>query len=591
MNETNVTLTIDGIEVAVPAGSTILDAAVAAGVRIPTLCYLKEFGGRGSCRMCVVEAEGVRGLVAACTYPASDGLIVRTNTPAVRRSRRMTMELILSNHRTECTTCARSRTCELRTLADELNVRSVRFDVDDLEPQLEQSAGHLVRDNSKCILCGRCVAACRQNQEVGVIGIVDRGFASHVGSVFDRDLAEVGCVRCGQCIAVCPTGALSVKSHIDVVNEALADPTKHVVAMPAPSVRVGLGDRFGLPIGENVQGKMVSALKRLGFDQVFDVNWGADVTIVEEAAELIERLESGEDGPMFTSCCPGWVAFAEFYHHELLGKLSSCRSPQQMIGGLVKTYYARRAEIDPADIVVVSIMPCTAKKYEVAREEQRLENGQMPVDVSITTSELADMIVEAGMTFARLPESAFDPMLGEFTGAGAIFGASGGVMEAALRTAAAKLSEDGAEAPLVFEEVRGREGVKEATYEVGGRSLRVCAVSGLANAERVIRAIEAGEASYDFVEVMACPGGCVNGAGQPVHTSFERMTEDIVGARSGSLYGIDRASARRRSHENAEVRVLYADYLGQPGGAVAHEILHTSYAARHRDGTRVSPQA
>ena len=580
MSENMINLKVDGVSVEVPAGSTVLQAALAAGVCIPTLCYMKETNELGSCRICVVEIKGGRGLAAACVYPVAEGMEVFTNTEKVRASRRQTLELILSNHRMECLTCERNGNCELRQLAADMGIDSVRYQVDELEPELDESAPHLVRDNSKCILCRRCVAVCRKNQQVGVISAADRGFATHIESAFGRGLGEVSCVCCGQCVAACPTGALTLKRSVDAVRAAIDDPAKHVVVVPAPAVRVGLGDRFGLPVGESVQGKMVAALRRLGFDKVFDVNWAADVTIMEEGTELIGRVKNGGTMPMFTSCCPGWIKYMEHYHADMLDNLSSCRSPQQMMGGLVKTYYAEREGIAPEDIVVVSIMPCTAKKFEVSREEQRLENGCMPVDYSLTTRELADMITGSGIMFNVLPDEAFDPVLGDSTGAAVIFGASGGVMEAALRTAAVVLAGEEADVPLVFEDVRGMEGVKEAEYEVGGVKLRTCTVSGLVNAEKVIRAMEAGEVAYDFIEVMACPGGCVNGAGQPIHSPFEKMVVDVKGKRAAGLYALDEALPRRRSHENPEVKALYANYLGEPCGHRAHCILHTEYVPR-----------
>ncbi len=582
MTENMINVKVNGIEVYVPAGSTVLEAARVAGVRIPTLCYMKDINAIGSCRICVVEVKGARGLAAACVYPAADGMEVFTNTPKVRESRRQTLELILSNHRMECLTCERNGDCELRRFAADLGVDSIRYEVEDLVPDLDESAPHLVRDNSKCVLCRRCVAVCRKNQQVGVLAASDRGFATHIESAFGRGLGEVGCVACGQCVAACPTGALSLKRSVSAVRAALADPAKKVVVVPAPAVRVGLGDRFGMAVGSNVEGKMVAALRRLGFDRVFDVDWAADVTIMEEGTELIGRIKQGGTMPMFTSCCPGWIKYMEHNHPEMLGNLSTCRSPQQMMGGLVKTYWAEKEGLDPADVVVVSVMPCTAKKFEVSREEQRLENGCMPVDFSITTRELADMIVEAGIMFDVLPDEAFDPVLGDSTGAAVIFGATGGVMEAALRTAAVALAGEDADVPLVFEDVRGMEGVKEATYEVGGVTLRTCTASGLVNAEKVIRAMEAGEVAYDFIEVMACPGGCVNGAGQPVHTPAEHALGDVKGRRAAGLYGIDENMPRRRSHENPEVKALYADYLGEPCGHKAHHILHTTYVARDK---------
>ena len=546
MEKKMISLTIDNIPVTVPEGTTVLEAARDAGIKIPTLCYLKGVNEIGACRMCVVEVKGARSLMAACVYPVSEGMEVRTNTPRVRHSRQLTLELILSNHRMDCLTCSRNAHCELRQLASDLNIDAVRYANDQLPPQIEASALHLVRDNSKCILCRRCVAACRNIQQVGVIGTNDRGFATHIGSAFDRDLNEVDCVSCGQCIVACPTGALAEKDDTFPVMEALHDPSKHVVVGPAPSVRATLGECFGMPVGTNVEGKMVTALRRLGFDKVFDVDTGADFTIMEEGTEFLSRLQGSGPLPMITSCSPGWIRYCEQHAPEFLPNLSSCKSPQQMFGTLVKTYYAEKMGIDPKDIFVVSIMPCTAKKYEVAREEQRMENGCMPVDVALTTRELARMITQAGILFQNLPEGSFDPMLGISTGAATIFGASGGVMEAALRTVSEKLV--GSAAPVEYHEVRGMKGVKEATYELAGRTVHVCAASGLTNVHKVLDGVKAGELHYDFIEFMACPGGCVNGGGQPLHPADVRSFTDLPGLRAKALYDQDKKTLLRKSH-------------------------------------------
>ena len=576
-----INLTIDNIPVTVPEGTTVLEAARSAGIRIPTLCFLKDINEIGACRICVVEVKGARSLMAACVYPVSEGMEVFTNTRKVRHSRQLTLELILSNHRMDCLTCARNAHCELRQLASDLGIDAVRYANDQLPPQLETTAKHLVRDNSKCILCRRCTAMCRKSQEVGVIGPNDRGFATHIGCAFDRDLSEVDCVSCGQCIVACPTGALSEQDSIPQVLAALHDPSKHVVVGPAPSVRATLGESFGMPIGSNVEGKMVTALHRLGFDKVFDVDTAADFTIMEEGTELIHRLTGGGPLPLITSCSPGWIRYCEQHHPDMVENLSSCKSPQQMFGSLVKTYYAEKAGIDPKDIYVVSVMPCTAKKYEVAREEQRLQNGCMPVDASLTTRELARMITQAGMMFDHLPEGEFDPFFGLSTGASVIFGATGGVMEAALRTVVETVT-GGEMKPLEFTEVRGTQGIKEASYDLQGRTVRVCAASGLSNIKKVLDGVKAGELHYDFIEFMACPGGCVNGGGQPLHSSDVRSFTDLKSLRARALYDQDAGMELRRSHENPVVKEVYATYLGEPGSHKAHEILHCTYVPMKR---------
>ena len=581
MDEKMVSLRINDIPVTVPAGTTVLEAARSAGFNIPSLCFLKDVNEIGACRICVVEVKGAKSLVASCVYPVAEGMEVYTNTERVRKSRQLTLELILSNHRMDCLTCPRNSQCELRQLASDLGIDAVRYASDNMYPQIEDSAPHLVRDNSKCVLCRRCTAVCRATQEVGVIGPNDRGFATHIGCAFDRDLNEVDCVSCGQCIVACPTGALSEKDDTAQVLAALADPTKHVVVGPAPSIRATLGECFGLPIGTNVEGKMVTALRRLGFDKVFDVDTAADFTIMEEGTEFLHRLQSNGTLPLITSCSPGWIRYMEQHAPEMIRNVSTCRSPQQMFGALVKTYYAGQMGIDPHDIFVVSIMPCTAKKYEVRREEQRLPNGCMPVDVSLTTRELGRMITQAGMLFDHLPDGQFDEMLGISTGAAAIFGASGGVMEAALRTVVEQLTGDGM-APLEYHEVRGMQGVKEASYELPGRTVRVCVASGLHNVKLVLDGIKDGSLQYDFVEFMACPGGCINGGGQPIQHADVRNFTDIKALRAAALYKQDENMEYRRSHKNPLVQIVYHSYLGEPGSPLAHSLLHCSYIKQKR---------
>ncbi|MCI9402903.1 MAG: 4Fe-4S binding protein [Oscillospiraceae bacterium] len=581
MEQKMINLTIDNIPVTVPEGTTVLEAARSAGIKIPTLCFLKDINEIGACRICVVEVEGARSLMASCVYPVAEGMVVKTNTPKVRHSRQLTLELILSNHRMDCLTCARNSHCELRQLASDMGIDAVRYANDQLPPQLETTALHLVRDNSKCILCRRCTAMCHKVQQAGVIGCNDRGFATHIGCAFDRDLVEVDCVSCGQCIVACPTGALAEKDDTYAVLQALHDPNKHVVVGPAPSVRATLGEYFGMPVGTNVEGKMVTALRRLGFDKVFDVDTAADFTIMEEGTEFISRLQGNGPLPLITSCSPGWIRYCEQHAPQFLPNLSSCKSPQQMFGALVKSYYAEQAGIDPKDIVVVSVMPCTAKKYEVQREEQRMANGCMPVDISITTRELGRLITQAGMMFDHLPDGEFDPMLGVSTGAATIFGASGGVMEAALRTVVEKLT--GKELQkLDFTEVRGMKGVKEASYDINGRTVRVCAASGLTNVKAVLDGIQAGDLHYDFIEFMACPGGCINGGGQPLHPADVQSFVDLRSMRAKALYDQDAGMTYRKSHENPVVKKVYGEFLGEPGGHKAHELLHCTYVEQKR---------
>ena len=574
-----VKLTINGIPVEVPAGSTVLEAAREAGVRIPTLCYLKDINEIGACRMCLVEVKGARSLVTSCVYPVTEGMEVFTNTPAVQRSHKATLELLLSNHRKDCLSCPRSTDCELQALCREYGVDEYKFGKFDLKPDVDASSIHLIRDNSKCILCRRCVATCRKNQFVGVIGPNDRGFDSHIGCSFDMPLAETSCIHCGQCIAVCPTGALTERDDTGKAWAAIADPTKHVVVGTAPSVRAQLGECFGMPVGTNVEGKMVTALRRLGFDKVFDVDTAADLTIMEEGTEFLHRLQNGGKLPMITSCSPGWVKFCETYYPDMIENLSSCKSPQGMFGAMVRTYYAEKHGIDPKDIVIVSIMPCTAKKFEVSREELS-ENGLPDIDISLTTRELAAMIRKAGRMFTNLPDEEFDPFLGIASGAGHIFGATGGVMEAALRTVYEVYTGKPCN-PVEFHEVRGTQAIKEAEYDLAGTKVRVAVTSGLSNAAKLLDSVKNGEANYDFIEVMACPGGCVNGGGQPHQPGEVRNFTDLRADRAKALYSEDAAMTLRKSHENPIMKDLYDNYLGEPGGHKAHELLHTSYTRRN----------
>ena len=572
---------INGIEVEVPAGSTILEAAYKAGIDIPTLCYLKDINEIGACRICVVEVKGARGLVTACVYPVADGMEVFTNTEKVQKARKMNLELVLSTHNQDCLGCVRSGDCELQKLAKDYGIKDTKaWSGMNIEWPVDDSAAHMYRDNSKCILCRRCVAACGATQGIGVIGANERGFETHIASAFEMPLDATSCVSCGQCIVVCPTGAIAEKDDTDKVWAAIADPTKHVVVQTAPSIRATLGECFNMPIGTNVQGKMVAAARRLGFDKVFDTDFAADLTIMEEATEFLHRFtEEGSAMPLITSCSPGWVKYCETYFPEFIPNISSCKSPQQMFGAVAKTYYAQKMGLDPKDIVVVAVMPCVAKKFEIGREDQSAA-GVPDVDVAITTREFARMIEKAGIKFDRLPDEEFDRVMGEASGAAHIFGASGGVMEAALRTAAEVLTGKELEKPE-FMEVRGTDkGIKEAVYTLAGKTIRVCAVSGLANAKEVLTSIKNGEAQYDFIEVMACPGGCINGGGQPTQPASVRNFVDLKSLRASALYSQDEKMTLRKSHMNEEVKALYAEFLGEPGSHKAHEILHTSYVAR-----------
>lgn len=573
-----VNIKINNMPLSVPKGISILEAARMAGIEIPTLCYLKKINEIGACRICMVEVKGARSLVTACVYPVNEGMEIFTNTERVRKSRKTTLELILSTHDRKCLSCVRSGTCELQQLCNEFGVDDEgRFDGANPVHEYDDSAIHMIRDNGKCILCRRCVAAC-QAQHISVIGANARGFDTHIGSAFERPLDSVACVSCGQCIVNCPTGAIYEKDDTAKVLEAINDPEKFVVVHTAPSIRVTLGECFGMHIGTNVQGKMVAALRRLGFDKVFDTDFGADLTIVEEANEFLGRVQNGGVLPMITSCSPGWIKYCEHYYPDMLDHLSTCKSPQQMSGAIIKTWYAEKMGIDPKDIVVVGIMPCTAKKFETKRDDQAA-SGYPDVDYSLTTRELGRMIESAGIYFKHLPDEEFDNPLGDSTGAAVIFGATGGVMEAALRTAVEKLSGEELKS-LDFTEVRGTDGIKEASYTVNGMEVKVCVVSGLANANTIMEKVKNGTADYHFIEIMGCPGGCVNGGGQPIQHAVVRNFVDLRARRAAALYEADKDMPLRKSHENEAVKRLYAEFLGEPGSHKAHEVLHTSYVAR-----------
>ncbi len=580
-----INLKINGTPVSVPAGTTVLEAARQINIDVPTLCFLKEINAIGACRICVVEnrVNGAGRLVAACVFPVAEGMDIYTHSPMVLKARKQTLELILSNHEKKCLSCVRSGDCELQRLCAEYGVeKEDAYDGEINSYELDDSAIHMVRNNNKCILCRRCVAVCEKNQAVSVIGANERGFATHIGSAFDDGLGLTSCVSCGQCIVACPTGALAEKDDTQKVWDALADPTKHVVVQVAPSIRVTLGEAFDMPVGTNVEGKMVTALKKLGFDKVFDTDVTADLTIMEEANELIERVKNGGVLPMITSCSPGWIKFCEHNFPDMIPHLSSCKSPQQMFGAVLKTYYAEKNGIDPKDIVSVSVMPCTAKKFEVGRDDQSAA-GIPDVDISITTRELARMIKKAGLFFTKLEDGEFDHPLGIGSGAGLIFGATGGVMEAALRTAVETLTGEEL-GKLEFEDVRGTAGIKEASYKVGDLEVKVAVCSGLANAKELLKKVQSGEADYTFIEIMGCPGGCVNGGGQPYQPASVRNYEDLRAMRAKALYDTDAEMTLRKSHENPVVKELYDSYFDHPGSHKAHKVLHTSYVARNRFG-------
>ena len=580
MEKKMINLTIDNQKITVPEGTTILNAAKQAGIDIPTLCFLKDINEVGDCRMCIVEVEGRRGFATSCIQTVEEGMVVHTHTPNVLEARHVILDLIISNHAKDCLTCTRSGNCELQQLAVKFNVLSVEFPGEMTKHKVDDLSPSIVRDFNKCILCRRCVAACKNVQGIGAIDCINRGFESCISTVGDNSLNNVNCTFCGQCIEACPTGALHEKETIDDVWVKLKDPEAYVVVQTAPAVRVALGEEFDMEIGTNVTGKMITALKRLGFDKVFDTNTGADFTIMEEAHEFIDRFKGNDNLPMITSCSPGWVKYIEMNYPELLPHLSTCKSPHQMFGALIKTYFAEKEGIDPEKIYVVSVMPCIAKKFERQRDEMK-NNNLYDVDNVITTRELARMIKQANIEFTKLEDSEFDNPMGEATGAAAIFGTTGGVMEAALRTAQDILTGENLE-KINFEQVRGGEGIKRATVKIAGKDINIVAASGLSNAKKILEEIKSGKANYQFVEIMACPGGCVMGGGQPIKSSKIRAEVDVRKLRANSLYSIDEKSHIRKSHENPVLKQIYAEYLKEPGGHKAHELLHTHYIKREK---------
>ncbi|KAB3537860.1 2Fe-2S iron-sulfur cluster binding domain-containing protein [Alkaliphilus pronyensis] len=575
---TNVSLTIDGIKVEVPSCYTVLEAAREAGVDIPSLCYLKSINEVGACRICMVEVEGSRNIQASCVLPVAEGMSVKTNTKSLRDVRKATLELILSNHNRECLTCARNKNCELQSLAEELNVDKITYEGAKTEPQIDLKSDSIIRDNSKCILCGRCVNMCKDVQEIGILDFTNRGFETEVAPAFNKSMADVPCIYCGQCIVACPVAALREKEDIEKVWDAIDNKDLHVVVQTAPAVRAALGEEMGLPIGTRVTGKMVTALKRMGFDKVFDTNFAADLTIMEEGHELLDRIQNNGVLPMITSCSPGWVRFCEFNYPEFLENLSSCKSPQQMMGAILKSYYAEKNDIDPKKIFVVSVMPCTSKKTEATRPELNVD-GLRDIDAVITTRELGKMIKQARIDFNKLEDNSFDDDL--CGTAGVIFGVTGGVMEAALRTVADVLEDKDLE-EIDYNQVRGIKEIKEAEVTLGGKTIKIAVVHGTGNAVKLLDMVKAGEKDYHFIEIMGCSGGCVTGGGQPHVSAKDKMDVDVRVERAKALYEEDRLTEVRKSHKNEAILKLYKEYLEKPNSHKAHKLLHTHYNKKEK---------
>ncbi len=573
-----VSVTIDGVKVEVADNTSVLDAARAANIEIPTLCYLRGVNAIGACRVCMVEVVGNPVLQAACVLPVAEGMEVSTNSEKVLKTKRATLDLLLSNHDRECLICPRNQNCELQKLCDDLGVTNIKYSGERLVRGKDEGSVSVVRDPNKCLLCKRCVSMCETVQGVGAIGATNRGFKTMVEPVWGRSLTDVNCINCGQCIMACPVGALTEKNETDNVWAALHDPDKYVIVQPAPAVRFALGEEFGMPMGTRVTGKLAAALKRLKFDKVFDTDFGADLTIMEEGHELLGRIKNGGTLPMITSCSPGWVKFCETFYPDMLEHMSSCKSPHQMLGAIVKTYYAEKEGIDPSKIFMVSVMPCTAKKFERQRDGENA-SGFPDVDAVVTTREIAQMIKEANIDFVNLADEPFDDMLGTSTGAAAIFGVTGGVMEAALRTVADVVTGKDLE-KIDFTEVRGVKGIKEAEVPIGDLKVKVAVASGLGNARKLLDAVKRGEKEYHFIEVMGCPGGCVTGGGQPIVSARIRNIKDPRVLRANATYAEDKEMPIRKSHKNPDIQKLYKEYLGEPNSHKAHEILHTHYVAR-----------